>query len=70
MLVLGAIVGLLIGGFIVGGLARFVLPGPDPMPIWTTIAIGVGGSLVGGLAAGAVSRRCVPRRARAASRGA
>src|SRR5437868_8686714 len=24
-------------------------PGPDPMPIWMTIAIGIGGSLIGGI---------------------
>ena len=40
---------LLVGGFIVGGLARFAVPGPDPMPIWMTTAIGIGGSLIGGI---------------------
>ena len=48
---LGTIIGLLASGFVVGGLARFALPGPDPMPIWMTIAIGVAGSFLGGLAA-------------------
>jgi uncharacterized membrane protein YeaQ/YmgE (transglycosylase-associated protein family) len=38
-------------GFIVGGLARFALPGPDPMPWYATIALGLGGSLVGGIVA-------------------
>ena len=42
---------LLVGGFIVGGLARLAVPGPDPMPVWATIALGVGGSIVGGIIA-------------------
>ncbi len=48
---LGTIIGLLASGFVVGGLARFALPGPDPMPIWMTIGIGIAGSFLGGLAA-------------------
>ena len=43
------LVGLLIGGLILGALARLAVPGPDPMPIWTTILIGIGGSFLGGL---------------------
>ncbi len=42
---------ILVSGFIIGGLARFAVPGPDPMPIWMTIAIGIGGSMLGGLVA-------------------
>ena len=40
---------ILLWGLIVGGLARLAVPGPDPMPIWLTIAIGIGGSLIGGI---------------------
>jgi uncharacterized membrane protein YeaQ/YmgE (transglycosylase-associated protein family) len=43
------IIALIVGGFIVGGLARFALPGPDPMPWYATIALGIGGSLLGGI---------------------
>jgi uncharacterized membrane protein YeaQ/YmgE (transglycosylase-associated protein family) len=39
---------LIVGGYIVGGLARWALPGPDPMPWYATIGLGVGGSIVGG----------------------
>ena len=46
---LGFIIAILIWGFIIGGLARFAVPGPDPMPIWMTTAIGIGGSLIGGI---------------------
>jgi uncharacterized membrane protein YeaQ/YmgE (transglycosylase-associated protein family) len=35
-------------GFVVGGLARWAVPGPDPMPAWLTIFIGLTGSIVGG----------------------
>jgi uncharacterized membrane protein YeaQ/YmgE (transglycosylase-associated protein family) len=38
-------------GFVVGGLARLALPGPDPMPWYATIGLGLSGSIVGGLVA-------------------
>jgi uncharacterized membrane protein YeaQ/YmgE (transglycosylase-associated protein family) len=40
---------ILLWGFAIGALARLAIPGPDPMPIWMTIAIGIGGSLIGGV---------------------
>ena len=46
------IIWLLVGGFVVGVLARWALPGPDPMPWYATLALGVGGGLVGGLVFG------------------
>jgi uncharacterized membrane protein YeaQ/YmgE (transglycosylase-associated protein family) len=36
-------------GLIVGGLARLLLPGPDPMGIGMTALVGVSGTLVAGL---------------------
>jgi uncharacterized membrane protein YeaQ/YmgE (transglycosylase-associated protein family) len=45
------IIGLIVWGFIVGGLARLSLPGPDPMPWYATIGLGLGGSLIGGIVA-------------------
>jgi len=44
---LGFVLAILVSGFVTGGLARFAIPGPDPMPIWLTIAIGLTGSIVG-----------------------
>jgi len=38
-------------GLVIGGLARFAVPGPDPMPLWLTGAIGLGGSILGGVVA-------------------
>jgi uncharacterized membrane protein YeaQ/YmgE (transglycosylase-associated protein family) len=35
-------------GFAIGALARWAVPGPDPMPAWLTIFIGLSGSLIGG----------------------
>ena len=34
-----------------GALARLALPGPDPMPWYATVALGLGGSLLGGIIA-------------------
>ena len=45
---LGAIILVMFFGFITGGLARLAVPGPDPMPIWLTVAIGLVGSAAGG----------------------
>jgi uncharacterized membrane protein YeaQ/YmgE (transglycosylase-associated protein family) len=36
-------------GLVVGALARLALPGPDPMSIWQTIALGIAGSLIAGV---------------------
>src|SRR6478735_12938 len=41
------VVGILVTAFITGALARFALPGPDPMPVWLTIAIGLVGTFIG-----------------------
>ena len=43
------IIGTIIVGFIVGLLARFFYPGAVPLGFWLTVALGVGGSFVGGL---------------------
>jgi uncharacterized membrane protein YeaQ/YmgE (transglycosylase-associated protein family) len=46
--VLGAIIQVLLSGFIIGGLARWAVPGPDPMSVPMTIVLGVFGSFLGG----------------------
>ena len=45
---MGMILSLAVTGLVVGGLARFAVPGPDPMPIWMTILFGIGGAFLGG----------------------
>jgi uncharacterized membrane protein YeaQ/YmgE (transglycosylase-associated protein family) len=42
---------LVVLAFAVGGLARFALPGPDPMPWYATIGLGLAGMFVGGVIA-------------------
>lgn len=39
---------MLLIGLVTGGLARALVPGPDPMPWWQTMVLGVVGSYVGG----------------------
>jgi len=43
------IIWLLIGGLIIGALARLVLPGPDPMSWLATLGYGIAGSFIGGV---------------------
>jgi uncharacterized membrane protein YeaQ/YmgE (transglycosylase-associated protein family) len=50
----GTVLTILLAGFLTGALARLAVPGPDPMPAWLTIAIGLTGSAVGGAIAYAI----------------
>lgn len=50
MLILILIV--IVEGLIVGALARWALPGPDPMGLVATFFLGLGGSLLGGIVTG------------------
>lgn len=43
------IIGLLIVGLIAGAIARFLVPGPDPMGFLGTALLGIVGSFVGGV---------------------
>jgi uncharacterized membrane protein YeaQ/YmgE (transglycosylase-associated protein family) len=45
---IGTVLGIMLVGFVTGALARLAVPGPDPMPVWLTVAIGLVGSLGGG----------------------
>jgi uncharacterized membrane protein YeaQ/YmgE (transglycosylase-associated protein family) len=46
---LGLIIYLFVIGIVAGYLARLLVPGPDPLGFWGTVALGVIGSFVGGL---------------------
>jgi uncharacterized membrane protein YeaQ/YmgE (transglycosylase-associated protein family) len=48
---IATLIALVVGGLIIGALARLALPGPDPMSIPMTIVLGIAGSLIGGLVA-------------------
>ena len=50
----GVVVAILISGLFTGALARLAVPGPDPMPLWLTVAIGLTGSIVGAVVARAL----------------
>jgi uncharacterized membrane protein YeaQ/YmgE (transglycosylase-associated protein family) len=50
-MVLWYILALVVEGFVVGGLARLALPGPDPMSIPATIGLGIVGTFLGGVVA-------------------
>ena len=52
--VLGGILSVILAGFLIGGLARLAVPGPDPMPFWLTVFVGMTGSIVGGVIATAI----------------
>jgi len=52
--VLGGILSVIASGFLIGALARLALPGPDPMPFWLTVLVGMTGSIVGGAIASAI----------------
>ena len=48
---------LVLAGLVIGALGRLAVPGPNPMSIGMTIAVGIGGSLVAGLIARALFNR-------------
>jgi uncharacterized membrane protein YeaQ/YmgE (transglycosylase-associated protein family) len=52
---LGFVLAILFSGFITGAMARLAIPGPDPMPVWLTLAIGLAGSIVGAVVGDAIS---------------
>jgi uncharacterized membrane protein YeaQ/YmgE (transglycosylase-associated protein family) len=52
---LGLVLAILVSGFVTGALARLAIPGPDPMPIWLTLAIGLTGSIIGAVVGKAIS---------------
>jgi uncharacterized membrane protein YeaQ/YmgE (transglycosylase-associated protein family) len=47
-----SIIGWIIFGAVIGALARFIMPGRDPMGWVMTILLGIAGSVVGGLLLG------------------
>jgi uncharacterized membrane protein YeaQ/YmgE (transglycosylase-associated protein family) len=51
MSLIAFIIVLAVSGLIIGALARLALPGPDPMSIPATIALGLGGTFIGGIVA-------------------
>jgi uncharacterized membrane protein YeaQ/YmgE (transglycosylase-associated protein family) len=52
---LGFVLAIVFSGFVTGAMARLAIPGPDPMPVWLTLAIGLTGSIIGAVVGDAVS---------------
>ena len=50
--IIGYIVSLLIVGFVIGGLGRLIVPGPNPIGAWRTLGVGLAGAFVGSLIGG------------------
>jgi uncharacterized membrane protein YeaQ/YmgE (transglycosylase-associated protein family) len=50
------IIWMIIVGFIVGVIARFIYPGAVAMGFWLTVVLGIIGSIVGGLIGSAIWR--------------
>ena len=48
---LGAIISLIVSGLVIGLLARFAVPGKDPLKLWQTILLGISGSFLGTIVA-------------------
>ncbi len=44
------VLSVVVSGLIIGALGRLAVPGPDPMSLPRTILVGIGGSLIGGIA--------------------
>jgi uncharacterized membrane protein YeaQ/YmgE (transglycosylase-associated protein family) len=68
--VIAFLLSLLVVGFVIGAVARLLLPGPDPMGCFATALLGIAGSFVGGLLADVVFghsgpfHRAAPHRSR------
>lgn len=56
----GAIIGLLIAGIVLGILGRLLAPGEQKIPFWLTIVAGIVGALIGNLIAGWVGVKDTP----------
>jgi uncharacterized membrane protein YeaQ/YmgE (transglycosylase-associated protein family) len=52
---IASILGYIVVGLIVGVVARFLVPGRDPMGFFGTILLGIVGAVIGGWAAGAIA---------------
>jgi uncharacterized membrane protein YeaQ/YmgE (transglycosylase-associated protein family) len=45
---MSGILAAIFSGFLIGAAARWIVPGPDPMPFWLTVTLGLFSSIVGG----------------------
>jgi uncharacterized membrane protein YeaQ/YmgE (transglycosylase-associated protein family) len=45
---MSGILAAIFSGFLIGAAARWIVPGPDPMPFWLTVTLGLVSSIAGG----------------------
>jgi uncharacterized membrane protein YeaQ/YmgE (transglycosylase-associated protein family) len=50
--IIGYIISLIIVGFVIGGLGRLIIPGPNPIGAWRTLGVGLIGAFIGSLVGG------------------
>jgi uncharacterized membrane protein YeaQ/YmgE (transglycosylase-associated protein family) len=55
--IIAFLISLAVLGLVIGALARLALPGPDPMGVGVTIAIGLAGSFIGGIVTSLIAGR-------------
>lgn len=48
------VIGWVLMGFVVGVLAKWIMPGKDPGGFWVTALIGIAGAFVGGFVSGLI----------------
>jgi uncharacterized membrane protein YeaQ/YmgE (transglycosylase-associated protein family) len=46
--IIGYLISLAFVGLLIGALGRLIVPGPNPIGLWATLAVGLAGALVGG----------------------
>ncbi|MHB1536486.1 MAG: GlsB/YeaQ/YmgE family stress response membrane protein [Acidimicrobiales bacterium] len=50
--IIGYLISLVVVGFVIGGLGRLIVPGPNPIGLWRTLGVGLAGAFIGGLLGG------------------
>jgi uncharacterized membrane protein YeaQ/YmgE (transglycosylase-associated protein family) len=52
--IIGYLISLVVVGLVIGGLGRLIVPGPNRIGLWATLAVGLGGAFLGGLIGGLI----------------
>jgi uncharacterized membrane protein YeaQ/YmgE (transglycosylase-associated protein family) len=48
MNIIGYLLSLVIVGLVIGAVGRLIIPGPNPIGLWATFAVGLAGAILGG----------------------
>jgi uncharacterized membrane protein YeaQ/YmgE (transglycosylase-associated protein family) len=52
--IIGYLISLVVVGLVIGALGRLIVPGPNRIGLWATLAVGLGGAILGGLIGGLI----------------